>query len=187
MIAHNYCTLAFMLAIALPFHAYASLGSYIRAGLAYSDTNTTELTTTSKEPSVQPTSTGFRPNNDTSDFAALSKCAASWSSYNAFTSTDVTYLLTTSTSTQHTHTHLTQGTGAVYTTRDGIPVASGSFRPTKVVKSQIVITSSTTEDMTSTQHPASFNATPSCPSIKPKKCSSLYSAYLSSLGLPSNA
>ncbi|KAI6790802.1 hypothetical protein KC361_g7698 [Hortaea werneckii] len=187
MIAHNYCTLAFMLAIALPFHAYASLGSYIRAGLAYSDTNTTELTTTSKEPSVQPTSTGFRPNNDTNDFAALSKCAASWSSYNAFTSTDVTYLLTTSTSTQHTHTRLTQGTGAVYTTRDGIPVASGSFRPTKVVKSQIDITSSTTEYMTSTQHPASFNATPSCPSIKPKKCSSLYSAYLSSLGLPSNA
>ncbi|RMY59666.1 hypothetical protein D0863_11856 [Hortaea werneckii] len=187
MIMHNYCTLAFMLAVALPFHAYASLGSYIRAGLAYSDANTTELLTTPKEPSVQPTSTGFRPNNDTNDFAALSKCAASWSSYDAFTSTDLTYPLTTSTSIQHTHTRLTQGTGAVYTTRDGIPVASGSFRPTKVVKSQIVITSSTTEYITSTQHPASFNATPSCPSIKPKKCSSLYSAYLSSLGLPSNA
>ncbi|KAI6855073.1 hypothetical protein KC323_g8517 [Hortaea werneckii] len=184
---HNYCTLAFMLAVALPFHAYASLGSYIRAGLAYSDANTTELLTTPKEPSVQPTSTGFRPNNDTNDFAALSKCAASWSSYDAFTSTDLTYPLTTSTSIQHTHTRLTQGTGAVYTTRDGIPVASGSFRPTKVVKSQIVITSSTIEYITSTQHPASFNATPSCPSIKPKKCSSLYSAYLSSLGLPSNA
>ncbi|KAI6824909.1 hypothetical protein KC332_g8285 [Hortaea werneckii] len=187
MIMHNYCTLAFMLAVALPFHAYASLGSYIRAGLAYSDANTTELKTTSKEPSVQPTATGFRPNNDTNDFAALSKCAASWSSYDAFTSTDLTYVLTISTSTQLTKKHLTQGTGAVYTTRDGIPVASGSFRPTKVVMSQIVITSSTTEYVTSTQHPANFNATPSCPSIKPKKCSSLYSAYLSSLGLPSNA
>ncbi|KAI7278804.1 hypothetical protein KC345_g5762 [Hortaea werneckii] len=185
--ARNYCSLAFMLAVALPFHAYASLGTYIRAGLAYSDANITKLTTTSKEPFVQPTSTGFRPTNDTNDFAALSKCAASWSSYDAFTSTDVTYLLTTSTSIQHTHTHLTQGTGAVYTTRDGIPVASGYFRPTKVVKSQIVITSSTTENVASTQHPTSFNATPSCPSIRPKKCSSLYSAYLSSLGLPSNA
>lgn len=174
---------------ALPFHAYASLGSYIRAGLAYSDVNTTTSTTTStlEEPSRSPTFAGFRPKNDTNDFAALSKCAASWSSYNAFTSTDVTYPLTTSTSIQHTHTHLTQGTGAVYTTRDGIPVASGSFQPTKVIKSQIIITSSTTEHAASTQHPASFNATPSCPSIKPKKCSSLYSAYLSSLGLPSNA
>ncbi|KAI7368704.1 hypothetical protein KC354_g2486 [Hortaea werneckii] len=185
---HNRCALlAWMLAVALPFHAYASLGSYIRAGLAYSDANTTASTTTSEEPSRRPTFAGFRPKNDTNDFAALSKCAASWSSYNAFTSTDVTYPLTTSTSIQHPHTHLTQGTGAVYTTRDGIPVASGSFQPTKVIKSQITITSSTTEYAPSTQHPASFNATPSCPSIKPKKCSSLYSAYLSSLGLPSNA
>ncbi|KAI7161833.1 hypothetical protein KC349_g2551 [Hortaea werneckii] len=186
---HNYCALlALMLAVALPFQAYASLGSYIRAGLAYPDANTTALTTTSEKPSRSPTFAGFRPKNDTNDdFAALSKCAASWSSYKAFTSSDVTYIDTTSTSIQHTHTHLTQGTGAVYTTRDGIPVASGSFRPTKVVKSQIVITSSTTENAPSTQHPASFDATPSCPSIKPKKCSSLYSAYLSSLGLPSNA
>ncbi|GAB1743940.1 hypothetical protein NU219Hw_g984t1 [Hortaea werneckii] len=185
---HNYCALlALMLAVVLPFHAYASLGSYIRACLAYSDANTTGLTTTSEKPSRSPTFAGSRPKNDTNDYDALSKCAASWSSYNAFTSSDVTYLDTTSTSIQHTHTRLTQGTGAVYTTRDGIPVASGSFRPTKVVKSQIVITSSTTENVPSTQHPASFNATPSCPSIKPKKCSSLYSAYLDSLGLPSNA
>jgi len=164
---------------AFPLCICANVGHYIRSGLAYD----AAAHHSGKALSV---ATG-KAGNNTIDYASVAQCAASWSSYQAFTSTDITRVPIVVTSFNTTTTELTYGANDVYTTRSGVPVASGSFTPTKVVQTVLNITSSTTTHLRTTQNPARFSASPTCSSVSPSDCSLLYVSYLQSLGLSSNA
>ncbi|KAK4892325.1 hypothetical protein LTR27_009159 [Elasticomyces elasticus] len=83
----------------------------------------------------------------------------------------------------------TYGTDNVYTTLDGVPIASGNFTPTAVVREMVTTTTSTYSMLTTTINDARTSTTPSCSTsdISPSDCSLLYVSYIHSLGLASNA
>jgi len=123
--------------------------------------------------------------NDT--YSARLHCAESWSAYSASSSADVTYITSTVTSYDTTDAHLTYGTNKVYTTSNGIPVASGRFTRTSVVRTVLTITTTFEDIEGTTLHPSEVSATPTCSPPSPSECSMLYVSYLNSLGLPANA
>ncbi|CAK3817613.1 Hypothetical predicted protein [Lecanosticta acicola] len=61
----------------------------------------------------------------------LAACATSWASYSAQLSSHISNVTTTLTQYEAVSTTLVYGTGDVYTTKAGIPIASGSFTPTR--------------------------------------------------------
>jgi hypothetical protein len=147
-----------------PLLAGRDLGRYIQAGLngfAYSE-------------------------NDAESCDDLLTCAASWSSYNATLPTITTDFGSYTTYPRTTLINTTEvyGTGDVYTTREGIPVASGDFTPTLTINTVVTVVTTTSSYVTKS-HPPATN-TPSC-KFSPADCSKLYVSYISSLGLPPNA
>ncbi|KAK3657604.1 hypothetical protein LTR56_002379 [Elasticomyces elasticus] len=174
--------------------AGASLGAYIREGLGLT-TTTTESSST-PTPSAEATyanSTTFGNTfgaQNTSLEGSLSQwqtCAESWSSYESIQDADVTFITTTYTTVSGQTANVTYGTGDVYTTLGGIPVVSGNFTPTKVVRTVIDITTTSSTWNVVTKNDPRTTETPACSSISPSECSLLYESYLHSLGLPSNA
>ena len=144
---------------------------YIRAGLGLaqaSDSADTAGNSTSTDPSA---------------LADLASCATSWAAYSSQLSSFALNTTSSTTSYSAWSTSLVSGTGDVYTTSAGIPVASGNFTPTLTVPTVYNITSSQTFTYTTTDAPTN---TPKC-SFTPKDCSRLYVSYLSSLGLSANA
>ncbi|KAK5687742.1 hypothetical protein LTS10_001882 [Elasticomyces elasticus] len=174
--------------------AGASLGAYIREGLGLT-TTTTESSST-PTPSAEATyanSTTFGNNFGAQNISlegSLSQwktCAESWSIYESIQSADVTCITTTYTTVSGQTADVTYGTGDVYTTLGDIPVVSGNFTPTKVVRTVIDITTTSSTWNVVTKNDPRTTETPACSSISPSECSLLYDSYLHSLGLPSNA
>ncbi|KAK5732260.1 hypothetical protein LTR17_010706 [Elasticomyces elasticus] len=188
------CAILFAHGSLLSPAAGASLGAYIREGLGL--TTTTTKSTSTPTPSAEATyanSTTFGNTfgaQNTSLEGSLSQwqtCAESWSSYESIQDADVTFITTTYTTVSNQTTNVTYGTGDVYTTLGGIPVVSGNFTPTKVVRTVIDITTTSSTWNVVTKNDPRTTKTPACSSISPSQCSLLYDSYLHNLGLPSNA
>lgn len=148
-----------------------AFSDYIRAGLGLA------------QASDRADSSGNSTNPDQNALADLASCATSWAAYSSQLSSFALNTTSSTTSYSAWSTSLVSGTGDVYTTSDGIPVASGNFTPTRTVATVYNITSSQTFTYTTTDAPTN---TPKC-SFSPKDCSRLYVSYLSSLGLSANA
>ncbi|KXL41603.1 MAG: hypothetical protein FE78DRAFT_519069 [Acidomyces sp. 'richmondensis'] len=157
-----------------------SLGNYIRAGLGISKNTSSTGSNTSST-----TITSLFNANSSIPRSYLLQCAASWATYDSLTSSDIIGAYTTFTTSSRSNVSLTYGTGEVYTNTLGIPVARGSFTPTKVVQTVVTIESSTSTYELITKVP--LGPTPSCASLSPSDCSRLYVSYLSSLGLSEGA
>ncbi|KAK4955553.1 hypothetical protein LTR10_006492 [Elasticomyces elasticus] len=175
--------------------AGSSLGAYIRAGLGITTTTTitvTEISTSAtfpvKTPFVNSTATndtlGALGTNDTVNAGSLLRwqsCAESWDSWSSSIDTlKDTYIPSLLTTYFALTTDITHGTANVYTSKDGIPIASGNFTPTKVVHTVLNVTSCS--ETFHLNHAATISP-PSCSSISPFHCSLLYDAYLDDLGL----
>ncbi|KAK4892332.1 hypothetical protein LTR27_009166 [Elasticomyces elasticus] len=174
--------------------AGASLGVYIREGLGLTTTTTESSSTpTLSAETTYPNSTTFGNTfgaQNTSLDGSLSQwqtCAESWSYYESIQDADVTYITTTYTTVSGQTANVTYGTGDVYTTLGGVPVVSGNFTPTRVVRTVIDITTTSSTWNVVTKNDPRTTETPACSSISPSECSLLYDSYLHSLGLPSNA
>ncbi|KAK5701328.1 hypothetical protein LTR17_022700 [Elasticomyces elasticus] len=174
--------------------AAASLGAYIREGLGLTVTTTESSSTpTLSAEATYANSTTYADTfggQNTSLDGSLSQwktCAESWSFYESIQDADVTYITTTYTTVSGQTANVTYGTGDVYTTLGGIPVVSGNFTPTKVVRTVIDITTTSSTWNVVTKNDPRTTETPACSSISPSECSLLYDSYLHSLGLPSNA
>lgn len=119
--------------------------------------------------------------------SSVLECARSWSSYSSFI--DANTIWVTITTTYH-HTKLrtlAYGTGDVYTSTLGIPVASEGFTPTMTELATVVVTGITANETMETMDAALTREPPTCSSLYCTDCSLLYASYMHSLGLPQTA
>lgn len=170
-----------MVTSASPSHG---IGAYILAGLGLS---TTPVTNSSAASSSAPGASPSYTNSSTpiaSYNQSLAQCASSWSSWSSLHTIYAFPLWSETTYNTSQRTSWALGTADVYTTSNGIPVASGSFTPTEVVEATITYVTSTGSWSTALPTPL---PTPRCSELSPAQCSLLYVSYLASLGLASNA
>ncbi|KAI9685107.1 MAG: hypothetical protein M1820_010839, partial [Bogoriella megaspora] len=161
------------------------LGAQIMQGLGASTSSATAV----------PASTGFRANMALSNtsFAAgdLSSAVVCGSSYLAYTSSTKSWYKnqgnTTKYQTKTITASITQGTGDVYTTIDGIPRVSGNFTPTVTSTYTTIYTSiSVARGNEPPPTNGSALASPTC-SVGVDECRALYTSYFNSLGIPTDA
>lgn len=119
--------------------------------------------------------------------SSMLKCAKEWSSYDSLISANIFTGRETKTYHREKQTTLTYGTGKVYTSSAGIPVAHGTFTSTSFVVTVVTVTKTSTNWPLRTTGTARTQKTPTCSSLLWPDCSRLYSSYISSLGLPWNA
>lgn len=114
------------------------------------------------------------------------ECLREWLLYDSATSVSLQIFSSNATSSRFSTYYRTYGTGQVYRTTDGIPVASGNFTPTKVITTVLPRVYTTVDYETITAAAVWPTSSPLCSSLDSFQRNCLCDIYYHSMGLIRN-